>query len=430
MSRKIQLTLMTSAKMSNSEEHGVIRLPRKARSHFGFTNSVVVIGKGEHRFGLEVKKAYKEDIQKLAKKLASGKANEKEALSAGFVTRSVLQKINRRQGESVWISDSLTEITVGADPEFGLILEETGRLIRGGSVIKKAGAFGSDGPAVEVRPAPSLEHLGMVDNIAKILQDPPEAVNSFKWLGGATYEDAARKYWFGGHIHLGRPVQLDPEDAIDYCYHNIATVLDNLLAFPLVRFDTPNPDLRRHGCEYGYGTAGTGDTGEPDSSVRSHPDRFEYRVLSGLWLAHPTLAKIVVGATKAITESAYTKFAAHRSDYDWMDSNSFLKSFGIAARSTSITKIINKSEAGSITKDHLTRWRKQIRDLEKFDDYSEELSALIALVGADPSIVKKHLDLDLRKGWCEGKRFLHGMNNTRVRDTLEAVASKEIRSSS
>jgi hypothetical protein len=414
---------MTSAKMSDKGEHGAIRLPRKARNFFGFTNSVVVVGKGEHRFGLEVKKAYKEDIRKLTKKLSTGKMSEEEALSAGFVTRSVLQKVNRRQGSSVWISDSLEEITVGADPEFGL-LSDTGRFTRGSSVIKKAGAFGSDGPAVEVRPAPSVDHLTMVGNITKILHNPPEVVGPYQWRGGATFTDDHRNYWFGGHIHLGRPVQIDPECAVDYCYNGIATVLDHLLAFPLVRFDTPNPDLRRHGCDYGYGTAGTGASGDSNSSVRAHPDRFEYRVLSALWMAHPTLAKIVVGATKAITESVYTSIASKKFEYDWVGSAPFLKNFGIGSTKP-VLDIINRSKAGAINKDHLTRWRQQLRDLEKFDDYSEELNALIALVGADPAIVKKHLNLDLRKGWCEEQRFLRGMNNTRVKEALEAVAAKK-----
>ena len=425
MSRKVQLTLMASAKMSDNKENLAIRLPRKARNFFGFTNSIVVVGKGEHRFGLEVKKAYKEDVQKLARKLAAGKIPEEEALSAGFVTRSVLQKINRKEGQSVWISDSLEEITIGADPEFGLLHHSDDRFVRGSSVLKKAGAFGSDGPAVEVRPAPSVDHIGMVGNIAKILQNPPEAVAPYAWRGGATFTDPHRHYWFGGHIHLGRPAQINPAEAMDYCYNGIAFVLDHLLAFPLVRFDTPNPDFRRYGCDYGYGTAGTGDSGGSASSVRSHSDRFEYRVLSALWLAHPTLAKIIVGATKAITESVYATIGSKQFEYDWVGTTPFLKTFGIGSNTKTILDIINRSKAGNITKDHLTKWRSQIRDLERFDDYSEELNALIALVGADPTHVKKHLDLDLRQGWCEDKRFLRGMNNTKTRDALEAVAAKK-----
>jgi hypothetical protein len=409
--------------MSDKGEHSLIRLPKRARNYFGFTNSIVVVGKGEHRFGLEVKKAYKEDVQKLYKKLNTGKMSEEEGLTAVFVTRSVLQKINRRQGDSVWISDSLEEITVGADPEFGLT-DGQERFIRGSNVIKKAGAFGSDGPAVEVRPAPSVDHVTMVGNIGKILQNPPEAVSPYKWVGGATFTDHSRSYWFGGHIHLGRPTQVDPDHAISYCYGGIAKVLDQLLAFPLVRFDTPNPGLRRHGCDYGYGTAGTGDSGDSNSSVRSHVDRFEYRVLSALWVAHPTLAKVVVGATKAITESVYGAIANKKFEYDWVGSAPFLKSFGIG-NTKNVIEIINRSRADAITKEHLTRWRSQIRNLERFDDYSEELNALLALVGADPSVIKKHLDLDLRQGWCEGKRFLRGMNNTRVKEALEAVAAKK-----
>ena len=410
--------------MSDAGEHGIIRLPRKARDHFGFTNSVVVVGKGEHRFGLEVKQAYKEDIQKLAKKLATGKVVESEAISAGFVTRSILQKVNRRQGESVWISDSLEEITVGADPEFGLIDMSRATLAKGNQLIVKAGPFGSDGPAVEVRPDPSVDHTVMVGNISSILQNPPSAVLPYQWRGGATFTDVNRTYWFGGHIHLGRPAQIDPECAMDYCYPSIATVLDHLIALPLVRFDTPDPQRRRNGCDYGYGTAGTGDTDDTNASIRSHIDRFEYRVLSALWLTHPTLAKIVVGATKAVTESAYAAIAKQGFDYEWAGSTPFLKTFGIGAR-TSIRNIINNSKPEAVTKDHLTRWNRQIRDLERFGDYSEELNALITLVGADPNTIRKYLNLDLRAGWQDGEKFLAGITNTKVRESLEAVEANQ-----
>jgi hypothetical protein len=47
MSRKVQLRLVSSPKMSNSGEDGVIRFPRKAREYLGFSNSMVVLGKGE-----------------------------------------------------------------------------------------------------------------------------------------------------------------------------------------------------------------------------------------------------------------------------------------------------------------------------------------------------------------------------------------------
>jgi hypothetical protein len=51
MSRKVQLTLVTSKKMSDKGENSLIRLPKRARDYCGFTNSIVVVGKGEHRFG-------------------------------------------------------------------------------------------------------------------------------------------------------------------------------------------------------------------------------------------------------------------------------------------------------------------------------------------------------------------------------------------
>ena len=264
-----------------------------------------MVGKGESRTSLKVHKAYKLDVKRLVVMIHEGKLTPVEAGVVGFVSRAVYNSINKKVGDSVWLSNGVDEITLGADPEFGLIasgqMTPYGdvRLMRGDRVLKKAGKFGSDGPGVEIRPDPSIDHTLVVKNIRNILRNAPAEVGPYNWLGGATFTDRSRTYWFGGHIHLGRPVTIDADFA-DCCYSGIATVLDHLLAFPLLRFDTPNPEKRRNGCGHGYGKAGTGDTENSNASIRTNypnRDRFEYRVLSGLWLTHPILSQMVAGGS-------------------------------------------------------------------------------------------------------------------------------------
>ena len=200
MSRKVQLRLLASKTMSDKGENGIIRFPRKAREYFGFSNNQVVLGKGKYQTNLTVKQAYKDDVRRLAGMLQKGRLTDEEAVSVGFVTRTIQQRINRKEG-NVWVSDGVGNITIGADPEFGLV-DHRGMLRRGSNVVPHDGRFGSDGPSVEVRPPPDRDHLVVVNRIEEILRNPPEAAEPYKWQGGATYRDENRVYWFGGHIHL------------------------------------------------------------------------------------------------------------------------------------------------------------------------------------------------------------------------------------
>lgn len=418
MSVKVNLRLLASTTMSDKRENGLIRFPKRARQGLGLANSMVVIGKGPYQVALEARKAYKQDIQRLARMLRQGKLTDEEAAAVGFVTRSTQQRVNRREGGSTWVSDGIGRITIGADPEFGFI-QDDGCLRRGNNVLQNAGRFGADGPGVEVRPPPSNDHIEVVKSMEGILQNPPAAAESYRWKGGATHTDHNRTYWFGGHIHLGRPLQIEPDDAHG-CYEKIAVVLDGLLALPLVKWDTENPHFRRNGCKYNYGKAGDIRADYPEQ------DRFEYRVLSGLWLVHPTLARTILGAAKAITESAYGRIADSNYDYEWAyapaSRKSLVKSFGIKSLTT-IRNVINSAQPSLVTPDMLKVWENQIRGIDCFDEYREELEALIAITKAPRDQVVKQIGLDIKDGWYNKDPFLP-KRSARLGTALEAVEAK------
>lgn len=420
MSRKVQLRLVSSKKMTDAGEHNIIRFPKRAREFFGFSNSMVVIGKGEYETALHVKQALKGDIRNLARMIQAGKVSEEEAASVGFVTRNVRDRINRKEGtrNNIWVTEGIGKITVGADPEFGLVAPN-GILKRGNQVVPHAGLFGSDGPSVEVRPQPSRDHRAVVGNIEHILAHPPDAATKYRWQGGATYQDQNRVYWFGGHIHLGRPSQIDQDYAWN-CYASIATVLDGLLALPMVRFDTPEPWQRRNGCQYNYGKAGDIRADYPEQ------DRFEYRVLSGLWLTHPTLARIALGAAKCIAETAYNRVADQKFDYEWVEApasrKGLIKSFGVKGWQQ-IRAVINNARPDQVTPEMLRDWRNRIRDLDLYDEYAPELNALIALAEAPPGAVEKDLLLDVRRNWNDEQPLLP-KGSKKLRDALDALEAE------
>lgn len=421
MGRKIELRLLTSPTMSDKGEEGIIRFPLKARSHFGFSDDCVSIGKGDTELCLAVKQAYKQDILRIEKMLAAKELTPEQAIGVGFVTRSVHGKMSRKEGNA-WITEGLGSITVGCDPEFGLIDPKTNRLIRGANVLPNStkAKFGADGPGVEVRPDPRRSHMGVVENIHKIFENPPPAVEPYRWVGGATYHDDTRYYWFGGHVHLGRPASINVEIAYP-CYEKIATVLDHLVAFPMVSFDTPNPNMRRNGCPHQYGKAGDIRADYPEE------DRFEYRVLSGLWLVHPTLSRIVLGVSKCIAETAYGRIIANGKDPEYITApgskKGLLRSFGLRGfREKSAT--INSANPSRLSNDLISEWETQLRDLDRYDDYKAEITALVEIVKASPESIVPQLKLDVRDAWLNNKPLLTEASAT-LRDALEAVEDKK-----
>ncbi|MBD3260773.1 MAG: hypothetical protein GF334_03715 [Candidatus Altiarchaeales archaeon] len=419
MSRKVQLRLIYSDRMGEAGENHVIRFPRRARENFRFSNDRVVIGKGLYELSLQVKQAYREDVSRLTRMIKSGKVREEETYYVGFVTRSVQQRVSRKKDpKGPWVTEGISSITVGADPEFGLIGKQ-GFLVRGNQVLSAAGKFGSDGPSVEVRPDPSRSHLEVVANMQSILQNPPPRVDQFLWKGGATFVDPNRVYWFGGHIHLGRPSQIPANRALPI-YTQIAGALDGLLALPMARFDTPEPWHRRNGCKYNYGKAGDIRADYPER------DRFEYRVLSGLWLVHPTLAKIAIGTAKCIAETAYGRIADKKFDLEWasnpISKPGMLKTFGIKGF-REIRAMINRARPEEVTEDKIDVWERWVRSLDRFDDYKPEITALISLAKEDPSHIVEGVSLDVRKNWQEDKKILPRASK-QLRTALEEVEAR------
>lgn len=419
MSKKVNLRLLGSTKMSDKNEDSYIRFPRKTREFFSFKGPTVSVGRGEYELDLKIKSAYKEDLIRLKGLIKSGKISKEDAYSAGFVTKSVQQKIiQRNKKEDIWISNKRARITIGADPEFGLI-NNLGLLVRGQHILPHAGKFGSDGPSVEVRPDPSTDHLKVVENMRQILLNPPAPVDSYNWKGGATFTDPKRTYWFGGHIHLGRPNFINRHDS-ELVYDKIATILDGLLALPLVRFDSPEPWKRRSGCKYKYGVAGDIRSDYPEGN------RFEYRVLSGLWMSHPTLSKVVLGTAKCIAETAYQRIFDKGTDLDWALENSsrdsLLKTFSLN-NMKEIKAVINRARPEQVNEEQLKDWEKNIRSLDKFEDYAVEVEALIALTKEDIENTLNKVNLDIKSNWQEEKPLLDKMSK-KLKSALEKVEEK------
>ncbi len=140
-------------------------------------------------------------------------------------------------------------------------------------------------------------------------------------------------------------------------------------------------------------------------------------------MTHPTLARIVLGTAKAITETAYGRIAEQNFDLEWAGApagrKSLLRSFKLTGLQDT-RRIINHAKAEMITEDHIRTWEGWIRNLDRFDDYSEEINALIELVKVEPG----KFNLDIRRNWLGDLRPLVSKPPAALKAALNAVEAK------
>lgn len=426
--QKIQIRLISSPTMTERQEHDTLRVPLHGRASLEMDGGLLLLGKGSFQISVRVRPVFRDDLPKVHEVLQK----ERPGAVLGFVSNNTFRRIHAHVGDSVWLSEDSTQITLGCDPEFGLVHPENNILAAGSVVLPgtEKKPFGCDGPGVEVRPPPSQDHVELVGNLKDTLAAAPPQAKGYKWIGGATFRDRNRTYWFGGHIHIGRPPTLNIEKAPPI-YSAIAKIMDHLLALPLVSFDTPEPFLRRDKCPHGYGKAGDIRT-KPKNGP---PERFEYRVLSGLWFTHPVLARIVLGAAKAVAEAAYLKlrkwnYALPTEDMGdgstRVDLDDLLREFLIPTRHDSLDKVsrlINQAAPEKMESAAFKRWEEQITSMPTSSAYAKEIEALIAMVKASPEGVVDQLSLDIPENW-QGSRPLVPKADAKLANALAGLEMK------
>jgi hypothetical protein len=83
--------------------------------------------------------------------------------------------------------------------------------------------------------------------------------------------------------------------------------------------------------------------------------------------------------------------------------------------------LINRAQPGEVSADNISAWRRQVRQLDFFDNYSEEWEALMALAEGGPV----DFGLDLRENWLGGKPALpKHQTSAKTRKALKAVEEK------
>lgn len=178
------------------------------------------------------------------------------------------------------VKKSKTEITIGCDPEYGLI--KAGRLITPSEVISSSTTeFGIDGSGrvAELRPPYSSTPAGLTANIARVLIEGLmryPSLTQYKLKAGGTAVDEP----IGGHIHFGHPLLKKPDKA-----RMVGEALDKTVAVLVLMVEDQEEALNRR-IGSGYGAIGNG-------NYRDQPWGMEYRVLPS-WLTTPAECEAVL----------------------------------------------------------------------------------------------------------------------------------------
>lgn len=433
MTSKNNLILMISPQMDANKkedrnEHGLVRMSAKTRALMGFKDDSVELWNGvsdttriKSSTILSIFKAFATDIAAAKDLIDKGELNKDDFYRIAFVTTRTYQRIlsdNQKSGD-VWITDSVADTVIGADPEF-LLFTKDGVVKYANSVgnLTKDGLIGYDGAMAEIRPGPAITPEGLVKNISTIFNNEAltTPILNFDWKSGVYYKDNNRDYPIGGHIHIGNPAKIAriSSDNRELFFRVMNKILDEMLSLPMMRLDGEAGTKRRTGCTMGnYGYFG---------SYRMHDGRLEHRTLSGLWLAHPKLTEIVLGVAKAIIDDIYHKVSAQGFSMEYMHPSK-LKGVNVLnkgfdgwsdiplAHDTQCDKpsqvmydLLNKSDSKTIDKAFIATWYAKMRSLASYEKYQQHVDALKELL-TRPLKELRNINTDIKANWVEGKDF-------------------------
>lgn len=448
---KKDLILVISDSMDNNGksdryEDKLIRIGESARANLGLSNDKTVElwpdGNTSERISrsriLKIFKAYSSDLKNLKR---SGMSRD-ELLRVGFVTHKTFKYIckdTRDDRKNIWVSDTIEDTVLGADPEF--VLMENGEMLYAASVpgFGYTGELAADGPWAEVRPRPTIKVDHLVNNIQKIFKENParEYIMSYDWVGGCKFKlrQDGRNCPVGGHIHIGMPALL--YDAAEYSistgrnsnsscryinliYGCLAKAIDEYITIPMMKVDGIQESISRRERYGQYG------------DIRlDHGGRIEHRTLSGKWLVHPDLAKAVIGSTKAVTKSLFkileddkfdksciasdnitpfldgskmNVYPLFKNDFNGWKNVKLMKDLRATRPSRQMQNILENGHI-SFNKNYYDVLKSMFKELPMYKKHSKYVDKFVEIVSL-PSNQLKKIDNNLKENWLNGKKFI------------------------
>jgi hypothetical protein len=416
---KIPIELRASKTMSeknDKSENEYIRLPKLSRDYCDPQGDFieVVCSSGE-TLELEIHRAFSEDCKNISKNRLINAADGK---IMGFVTQTTYNKIlnkNKKSAENIWVSESVDNLVLGSDPEFGLVEtkgEMAGSFLYADATLPNSHneQLGTDGPCMELRPNPSETVEDHVKNISKLLKigDKKKELTDKLWWSGASYKSdlQPRRYTMGGHIHIGNPRALEFDEHGDNnpetVHRRVIRVLDELVGLPLTRIDAPEAAHRRKanagGGPYGY----FGD-------FRVQNGRFEWRTPSAVWLTHPNIARAVLGTVKAVSEECYRRMLDKKFDHKWLCARfdtkvSFLKDMECAS-DTHVKEVLHSSSPDVVPVDAMASIHGRLKKMSTYPKYKNYIDDFVKYTSCSPEKAAAIKFDKFRENWLTDRKF-------------------------
>lgn len=422
---------MDDNKKEDRNEHHLVRMAASTRTNMGFEDKVELwSAEGKSASArmktallLDIFHAFTKDVREVKRMIAAGQLQAEDIKRIGFVTSKTYKRITGKDPgtpSNIWISDSIAETVIGADPEFLIFRRSDSSIIHANNIsgFTRDGKLGSDGAMAEVRPDPAITPENLVANISSIFSDHRliSSISEYKWAAECYYKTSIRDYPVGGHIHIGNPIQIAKLSMGDrkVFFKSFNKVIDELLALPMIKLDGEKGNKRRTQCRMGkYGYFG---------EMRLCNGRLEHRTLSGMWLSHPDLAVAVLGTAKAIIDEVFLRVSNKKFDLSYMMPEKFrktdvwnsnfsswediplVKDMRCTKTSADMIALLNKSDNRSINKTFLRSWYTKMKSLSTYKQYSSYIDKLYAILNSPIKSIRG-IDNELQANWLEGKQF-------------------------
>lgn len=419
--------MMDRNRKKDRNEDSLIRMSARARDNLGFDeDKVSIFSKEKNSVDLNIFKAFVEDI----KNIRNMSFTEEEKNRIAFVTTNNYNKIvkeNNADARKIWVSKELKKIVFGADPEFLIYDKNEIEIVPAYTLLNHFGDMGSDGAMAEVRPAPTHNPEDLVTNIRNIFtsKNYEQIVNNYVLKAACYVKTDKRDYPVGGHIHIGNPCEILKVDADDrsYIFRTINRILDELVSVPLIKLDGKEQGSGRRVGSKTSSKGGYGFFGEYRTAGEGVDFRLEHRTLSGLWLMHPTVAKAVLGTTKAVIDEIWTTIinknfdlnyvfpkkysdnAMWKKGFDMWKTFPICKDFNCIASSDIIIKQLHESDPTFIDKEYLEGWLTRMRSMSVYSTYQEYIELLYEILSINSKEIQQQ-DRTIQKNWIENKKFI------------------------
>lgn len=415
--------LMSANRKNERNEDSLIRMSSETRAYLGLDNDKYVevwpdsqndVERDTRSRSLKIYRAYSEDLKEV-KDLA---LPEDEQKRIGFVTTKTFDFIissGKDNGPSVWVTDKISDLLIGADPEF-LLVNDDGKPVRSYEHLQNS-TLGSDGFQAEIRPSPKINIDKFIKEIHDILSsDLANNIQQFKWIALPVFSAPGIMLTMGGHIHFGSPKIFSNLSQMfnRRIYKLMVKVLDELLSVPLVHIETKVAAKERR-KQYGY----FGD-------YRTDHGRLEYRTPSCEWLSHPKIAGAVLGTAKAIVMEIFkiiedsgfsqeTDKLIHLpnddvvnvfdSKYIGWEQNELMKLFGTTTNSNIIRKMLI-GEGLEVTSDYVKNLGAKLKKMSTYDEFGKYINKFLAMlrVSEKTHASRNH---DIKYTWLEAADKLY-----------------------